>query len=112
MSRPKAASACVAGGVAAGVVDGLEVVEVDEDQPERGLTRSGGVDLALERLLEGAVVAEPGDDVAERVDPGELVQVLKAPARGLELLRRPEHLAGHPEDEHGQQAPRTRRAAR
>ncbi len=93
----------VAGGVPAAIVDGLEVVEVDEDQAERDLAGPGGVDLALECLLERAVVAEPGDDVAERVASGQLVHVLQPTARCRELLGRTEDLAGHPQDEHGQQ---------
>ena len=54
----------------------------------------------------------PGEDVAERVDPGELVHVAQPAARGLELLGRSEHLAGHPEDERRRAASRTGRAGR
>ena len=53
--------------------------------------------LPLDLLLEGAVVAEAGEGVAERLGPGAVVGVLEDPARLLEALRGLEHAAGQPD---------------
>ena len=57
----------VAGGVALAVVDDLEVVEVDEQEGDRDLVAPEEVELAVELLLERAVVPEAGQPVVERV---------------------------------------------
>ena len=68
----------VAGRVAVGVVDALEVVEVEQHQRQRGAgaQRAGG--LLVQALLEGAVVRQLG----ERVGGGEAGQHAGRTARG------------------------------
>jgi hypothetical protein len=68
----------VALGVAVGVVDALEVVEVDDHDAERAAGDGGGVDLAPQALLGAAVVEQP----CEAVGGGLVAQVL-ALAGGL-----------------------------
>jgi hypothetical protein len=58
--RGGGAQGAVAGGVAAEVVDGLEAVEVEEDDGER----AGGGEPAVDRLVELAVVEQAGERVA------------------------------------------------
>jgi hypothetical protein len=57
----------VAGAVAAGVVDDLELVEVDVAERVRGLARLGALQRPLEPGLELAPVDEPGQHVVARV---------------------------------------------
>ncbi len=54
----------VARGVAVGVVDGLEVVDVDEGDRQRALVASGALDLGEEGAQQGA----PIDDAGQAVD--------------------------------------------
>ncbi len=56
----------VAGGVAVGVVDGLEVVDVDEGDRQRPLVAAGTLDLGEERGQEGAAVGHAGQAVERR----------------------------------------------
>src|SRR5436189_198 len=51
------------------VVDPLELVEVDKAQRERRVFRFRSNELALETLVEAAVVAESGVDEAAQDDP-------------------------------------------
>ena len=57
----------VAGGVAQRVVDGLEVVEVEEDHGRRALLAAGAGDRLADLLGEHRAVREPGDGVVERL---------------------------------------------
>ena len=69
----------VTGGVAAGVVDGLEVVEVDHDQAERAAVVADVVaQLGLEALGEAAAVERAG----QRVGARERLQLAALAARG------------------------------
>src|SRR5262249_57139774 len=56
----------VAGRMVVGVVDALEVVDVDEAERERRSGLLGGEELALEPLVEVAMVAEPRQRVRQR----------------------------------------------
>ena len=76
----------VAHRVAVLVVDLLEVVHVDQQQGQRRLVAGGVLQLAAELLLEGAVVAEPGQAVEQRVLAGPPVQVQQPGAVVLEAL--------------------------
>ena len=67
----------VAGGMAFAVVDDLEVVEVDEQQRDRHLVASVELQLAVQLLLEGAMVAEAGETVVQRVLAGLAVEHLE-----------------------------------
>ena len=67
-----AAQQLVAGGVAARVVDALEVVEVEDDGAERGLVAAGARDLLADAHLHRAVV----EDAGERVGAGDVLDVL------------------------------------
>ena len=69
----------VADRVAARVVDLLEVVEVDDRERQRLVVAGRRRPLALDLLLERAVVAEPGQRVAERLGAGPVVGVLEDP---------------------------------
>jgi len=53
--------------VAIGVVDGLEVVEVEHDDAERPLARSGARDLLAQALVARAMVEQPGEAVRARL---------------------------------------------
>ena len=68
----------VALGVAVGVVDALEVVEVHDDDAERAARGGGGLDLAPQALLRAAMVEQPGEAVG-----GGLVAQVLALARRL-----------------------------
>ncbi len=61
-----AAQHLVAVGVAVGVVDGLEVVEVEDHETERPALLAAPIQLRGERLVEAAVVGEPGERVGAR----------------------------------------------
>ena len=56
----------VAGLVAEPVVDLLEAVEVEQDERQRVAGAADALQLAGEVLLEGAVVAQPGQRVGDR----------------------------------------------
>ena len=58
--------ALVAGLVAVGVVDGLEVVEVEEDQRQRHAGAAHALQLARDVLVEGAVVAQARERIGDR----------------------------------------------
>jgi hypothetical protein len=53
--------------VAEAVVDGLEVVDVGEDQADRAAQPLRAGDLARERLVGLAPVRQPGEPVDERL---------------------------------------------
>ena len=61
----------VAGGVAEGVVDGLEAVEVEHERGALGAVAAHVREVPRELLLEAAAVREPG----ERVVVGEVAQL-------------------------------------
>ena len=93
----------IANSVAARVIDALELVDVDEHERERGAVAPGAVDHAPDRLLERAVVAQAGQAVAQRGLARALVQLVQPRPRGLQLRRRAQDLAGHPDGERDQQ---------
>ena len=68
----------VAGRVAAQVVDLLEVVHVDDDEGHRRPVVAGLGDPRVELLLEGAVVAEAGQRVEQRIETGAVVRLAQA----------------------------------
>ncbi len=74
----------VAGGVAMGVVDALEVVDIGHQQQRRLAAARHAVDLTRQRQLETASIGQPGERVAAgEVDQG-VDQVLQPPgAAGL-----------------------------
>ena len=78
----------IAGRVTLAVVDDLEVVEVDEQQRHRYLVPPVQLQLAVQLLLEGAVVAEPGQAVVERVLARLPVQHLQLRLRSGEVIER------------------------
>ena len=57
----------VANGMSVVVDDDLEVVQVEHDQGKRGLAAGGPAQLALQALLEEAVVVEAGEAIRERL---------------------------------------------
>ena len=73
----EAAQYAVAAGMAAPVVDRLELVEVDEEQAQRDLVAQRAGNLPVELLVEGAMVAEPGEGVGQRIGHGSLVADLE-----------------------------------
>ncbi len=73
----------VALGMAVGVVDGLEVVEVDDHDAERALERGRAGDLVPQPLVAGAMVQQTREPVAAR-----LLAQRVALSRGLERERR------------------------
>ena len=76
----------VATGMAALVVDPLQVVEVEQQQGERVLAALGVRDQASQLLLEGAVVAEPGQGIEQRGQPRAVVLLAEVIPGGLESL--------------------------
>ena len=64
----------VPGAVAVRVVDRLEVVDVDDQQRERGALVARDRELQVELLLERSVVAETGEPVTERVEACTIVR--------------------------------------
>ncbi len=72
--------------MAVGVVDGLEVVEVEHDQPERMVIAPNLLDLGGQQLLEAAVVGQPGQLIGDRLAADLVVQ--------LDVLQRQRGLAG------------------
>ena len=83
----------VAGGVPAAVVDALEVVEVGEEERQRGVEPARAGDLALERLDEAAAVDEAGELVGDGLLADDLVQAC--------VLERDRGLRGEPLGERG-----------
>ena len=67
----------VAGGMALAVVDHLEVIEVDEQQRHGHLVTAVQLQLPIELLLEGAVVAQAGEAVVQRVLAGFAIEHLE-----------------------------------
>ena len=94
----EAAQDAIAVGVAARVVDRLELVDVDEEERQRDVVAQGGRDLPIELLVEGAMVAQPGERVAQRIGEGRLVANLEL---GLRRHQRGER-APHRQRSHGQ----------
>ena len=88
------------------VVDDLEVVEVDEQQGDRHLVAPVEVQLPIELLLEGAVVAQAGEAVVERVLarlPVEHLQLRLRLGQVVEgLQERARHDHGHEHDQQGE----------
>ena len=70
-SRPRRGQQPVAGLVAVLVVEGLEVVEVEQRQAQRAAVAAGTRELALEVLVPHAPVREPG----QRVGAGRRLQL-------------------------------------
>ena len=56
----------VPGGMPEGVVDGLEIVEVDEEHADRLADAAGPHQLLLDPVLEQPAVREPGESVVPR----------------------------------------------
>ena len=79
--RAEVGQRLVAEGVALGVVDRLEVVEVDQHQRHRRAIALRGVDLAIELLLEGPMVAEPGQRIGQGIGQGGFVADRQVGAR-------------------------------
>ena len=65
----------VAAGMAAFVVDALEVVDIDEQQRERRFRASGVLQLTGELLLEASVIAESSQAVEQRILPSAAIQL-------------------------------------
>jgi hypothetical protein len=65
----------VAGGMAAGVVDQLELVEVEEHQRMAPRLAHQGVERLLQAVFELAAVGQPGQGVMGRL-PGQVGDVL------------------------------------
>lgn len=63
-----------------GVVDELEVVQVDQCQRQGAPVAGGAGSLLVQRLLEGAVVAQPGEPVAGSQVPRGAVPAGQAPS--------------------------------
>ena len=78
----EAAQDVVAGVVAERVVDALEVVEVDHQQRQLA-ARAELVEVPVDRELEAAAVAQPG----QRIVGGEVLELLEPP-RGLDRAHR------------------------
>src|SRR5665647_1881913 len=57
----------VTGGMAVGVVVGLEVVNVDDDDGERGTGAVGASQLAVHLLVPAATIRSPGEGVPARL---------------------------------------------
>ena len=102
----------VATGVAALVVDPLQVVEVEQQQGERVLAALGVRDQAGQLLLEGAMVAQPGQGIEQRGQPRPVVLLAEVVAGCLEPLGRRQDGAGqedhqerqrHADDDHPEQ---------
>ena len=84
------------------VVEALEVVYIEEDQANADASVFGAGDLISNPLVEGAVVAEPGQRVAGRLCAGigqlvvALLQLLVRPAKLLGMcLHRRHHVVQH-----------------
>ena len=93
----------VADAVTLAVVDELELVEIEQHERQVVPVALRLVEEGLELLLEGTVVAEPGEAVDERVLAGLPVRLVELGARGFELCGGQQDLAGHPADEDHQQ---------
>ena len=89
----------VARRMAARVVDPLEVVEVDDRERHRPAGPGRDRPLPLDLLLERAVVAEPGQRVAQGLGASPVVGVLEDPAGLLQPLGGLEDAAGQPDGE-------------
>ncbi len=82
----------VPGGVPAGVVEPLQVVEVEDDERQRAAGAGRVGDLAGQLLLEGAVVAQAGQRVHARVETRPIVGFEDLVVVGLEGRHRPDDL--------------------
>ena len=92
-----------------GVVDPLQVVEVDDRERERAAVRGRRVgDLAGELLLEGAVVAEAGQRVDARVEARPVVGGPRLAEVALEVLDDVGRPGGWPSRDEGREARRRR----
>ena len=98
----------VADRVAASVVDPLEVVEIDDGQRQRLVVADRAGPLALHLLLEGAVVAQPGQRVAQRLGARPVVGVLEDPAGALEPLGGLQDPSRQPDGERAEDAGQAR----
>jgi len=70
------------------VVHGLEVVDVDEDEGDRLVLPSVLVRPLRQLLLEGALVAEARQHVAQGVETGSLEELAELSALGLDRVDR------------------------
>jgi hypothetical protein len=75
----------VADGVSPAVVDGLEGVDVEGDQGDVVDLAARPLELGAERLVEGAVVGEPGQGVGEREALKSLVAALQRARHRIEV---------------------------
>ena len=88
--------------MAVGIVDLLEVVEIEEHDRDRRVVAATDVELPVQLVLERAVVAEPRQRVDERAGSGRVViGGLVAPGGVGAVVRgsRPEALAREQPDE-------------
>jgi hypothetical protein len=85
------------------VVDPPEVVEVDDREGQRLAVANGSRPLALHLFLEGAVVAEPGQGVAEGLVARPVVRVLEDQACALEAFGRFQDASREPDGEQPEQ---------
>ena len=69
------------------VVDGLEVVDVDQQQAERSALPGRDVELARELVLEGPMVAETGEPVEQGVEAGAVVELHHLGPLGVDRRR-------------------------
>ena len=78
--------------MAVGVVDGLEVVDVEHDQADRVVVAADLLDLGVEELLEAAVIRQTGQLVGDRL-AAHLEMELDVLERERRLRsQRPQHL--------------------
>jgi hypothetical protein len=93
------------------IVDGLELVDVEDDQAEGRLVALGSLNLPVELLLEGSMVPKPGELIGERIRQCRLVADVDLIARLLQGLdhQAPQHRAdqrrsgdGADRDPHGE----------
>jgi len=90
----------IAGAVTAGVVDDLELVDVEIAQRVGGLARLGALQRPLHAALELAPVHQPGEQVVARVVREAAVELARL-AHVVEHQHAPGHVAGTVADRRG-----------
>ena len=96
---------CIAGLVAAAVVEGLEVIEVDEEQRKRHALAQGLLPQPLHVVVEHAPVVDAGQAVAVRGFAQHLLREIVAAHAALEReVDRATDRAGEADDEHVEHA--------
>ena len=85
--------------MAVGVVDLLELVEVEEHEGQRAVVPRGARPLALDLFLEGAVVAEAGEPVEQRLGARLVIGALERAQASAQPFGRLEHAVGQPDGE-------------